>query len=113
MSWLLRYLRDATAAVNAMAASGSQHTAIRAMSHRPHPLQLRDEGREAFDAMNLDTRVMQFLPSRLRVKRKHLDRRKSNVLSQCRVCLAKGDRGMRKIAADLGVGVGTVQRVKT
>jgi len=29
-----------------------------------------------------------------------------------RAALAKGDRGMRKIAADLGVGVGTVQRVK-
>jgi DNA invertase Pin-like site-specific DNA recombinase len=28
-----------------------------------------------------------------------------------RAALAKGDRGMRKIAADLGVGVGTVQRV--
>jgi hypothetical protein len=29
-----------------------------------------------------------------------------------RVALAKGDKGMRKIAAELGVGVGTVQRVK-
>ena len=29
-----------------------------------------------------------------------------------RAALVKGDKGMRKIAADLGVGVGTVQRVK-
>jgi DNA invertase Pin-like site-specific DNA recombinase len=29
-----------------------------------------------------------------------------------RKALRKGDRGMRKIAADLNVGVGTVQRVK-
>ena len=28
-----------------------------------------------------------------------------------RMALAKRDRGMRKIAAELGVGVGTVQRV--
>jgi DNA invertase Pin-like site-specific DNA recombinase len=29
-----------------------------------------------------------------------------------RAALVKGDKGMRKIAAELGVGVGTVQRVK-
>jgi hypothetical protein len=29
-----------------------------------------------------------------------------------REALAKGDRGILKIAADLGVGSGTVQRVK-
>lgn len=28
-----------------------------------------------------------------------------------RTALAKRDRGMRKIAADIGVGVGTVQRI--
>jgi len=28
------------------------------------------------------------------------------------VALAKGDRGMRKIAVELGVATGTVQRVK-
>ena len=30
-----------------------------------------------------------------------------------RDALAKGDRGILKIAADLGVGSGTVQRIKT
>ena len=29
-----------------------------------------------------------------------------------RKALKKGDRGIRKVAAELGVGVGTVQRVK-
>ena len=32
-------------------------------------------------------------------------------IAHVRAALSKGDRGMRKIAADLGVGVGTVQRV--
>jgi DNA invertase Pin-like site-specific DNA recombinase len=31
--------------------------------------------------------------------------------SAIRLALVKGDRGMRKIAVDIGVGVGTVQRV--
>jgi hypothetical protein len=43
--------------------------------------------REACDAMKSDTRVMQFLPRRLRIKCKHLDRRRSNTLFRCRVCL--------------------------
>jgi len=41
-----------------------------------------------FAAMKLDTRVMQLLLSRLRIKRKHLDRRRSNTLFRCRVCLS-------------------------
>ena len=112
MSWLLRYLRDATVAVNAMA-SGSQHTAIRAMSHRPHPLQLRDEGRETFDAMNLDTPSYAILAESpqgsnastwIAVNRmRYLD-----VASVSRRATAECAS-----AADLGVGVGTVQRVKT
>jgi hypothetical protein len=36
----------------------------------------------------------------------------SAIEADIREALRKGDKGMRKIAAELGVGVGTVQRVK-
>lgn len=48
--------------------------------------------------------------ARARAQGKRLGRRASR---RIRDALAKGDRGILRIAADLGVGSGTVQRVKT
>jgi hypothetical protein len=61
--------------------------------------------REACDAMKSDTRVMQFLPRRVRIKRKHLDRRRSNTLFRCRVCLSScpANQSPRAVGATLSI----------
>jgi DNA invertase Pin-like site-specific DNA recombinase len=52
--------------------------------------------------------------ARARAQRKRLGRPRIDIRTEQRIrsALAKGDRGILRIAADLGVGSGTVQRVK-
>lgn len=52
--------------------------------------------------------------ARARAEGKTLGRPRLDTKTERRIAnaLKKGDRGMRKIATDLGVGVGTVQRIK-
>jgi DNA invertase Pin-like site-specific DNA recombinase len=58
-------------------------------------------------------RVMAGL-ARAKAQGKTLGRRRTDKSTERRIerALCRGDRGIRKIARDLGVGVGTVQRVK-
>jgi DNA invertase Pin-like site-specific DNA recombinase len=53
--------------------------------------------------------------ARARAQGKRLGRPRIDAKTEERIraALAKGDRGILKIAADLGVGSGTVQRVRT
>jgi DNA invertase Pin-like site-specific DNA recombinase len=53
--------------------------------------------------------------ARARAQGKRLGRPRINAKLERRIrdALAKGDRGILKIAADFGVGSGTVQRVRT
>ena len=58
-------------------------------------------------------RVMAGL-ARARAEGKTLGRRRTTRTAERKIekALARGDRGIRKIAREIGVGVGTVQRIK-
>ena len=58
-------------------------------------------------------RVMAGL-ARAKVQGKILGRKRTDRKTERKIehALSRGDRGIRKIARDIGVGVGTVQRIK-